>query len=67
MTPSPNHAVLFEPIAIGPKTLRNRFYQTPHCGFGTDPAVDDSRVSRFARRGWVGCRQHASGIGEHER
>jgi dimethylamine/trimethylamine dehydrogenase len=27
--------VLFEPVRIGPKTLRNRFYQTPHePGFG---------------------------------
>jgi dimethylamine/trimethylamine dehydrogenase len=31
----PRHAILFEPIQIGPKTLPNRFYQTPHCsGFG---------------------------------
>ena len=28
---------MFEPVRIGPKTLRNRFYQVPHCsGFGTD-------------------------------
>ena len=28
---------LFEPVRIGPKTLRNRFYQVPHCsGFGTE-------------------------------
>ena len=27
--------ILFEPISIGPKTLKNRFYQVPHCtGFG---------------------------------
>ena len=27
--------ILFEPITIGPKTMRNRFYQTPQCtGFG---------------------------------
>jgi dimethylamine/trimethylamine dehydrogenase len=25
---------LFEPIDLGPKTLRNRFYQVPHCGVG---------------------------------
>ena len=31
----PRHAVLFEPIAIGPKVLPNRFYQVPHAsGFG---------------------------------
>ena len=31
----PRHAVLFEPVQIGPKTLPNRFYQVPHAsGFG---------------------------------
>ena len=31
----PRHDVLFEPVRIGPKTLRNRFYQVPHCtGYG---------------------------------
>jgi dimethylamine/trimethylamine dehydrogenase len=24
------HDVLFEPVAIGPVTTRNRFYQVPH-------------------------------------
>jgi len=33
----PRHAILFEPIQIGPKTLPNRFYQVPHCtSFGTN-------------------------------
>ncbi len=26
-----NHDILFEPVQIGPKTARNRFYQVPHC------------------------------------
>lgn len=26
----PRYDVLFEPVRIGPKTMRNRFYQTPH-------------------------------------
>lgn len=31
------HDILFEPIKIGPKTLRNRFWQVPHCnGAGSD-------------------------------
>jgi dimethylamine/trimethylamine dehydrogenase len=32
MTPArdPHHDILFEPIRVGPKTMRNRFYQTPH-------------------------------------
>jgi dimethylamine/trimethylamine dehydrogenase len=25
------HDILFEPLRIGPKTARNRFYQVPHC------------------------------------
>jgi 2,4-dienoyl-CoA reductase-like NADH-dependent reductase (Old Yellow Enzyme family) len=30
MARDPRHDNLFEPIQIGPKTLRNRFYQVPH-------------------------------------
>ena len=31
----PRHAILFEPVQVGPKTLPNRFYQVPHAtGFG---------------------------------
>jgi len=37
MARDPKHDVLFQPIKIGPKTLRNRFYQVPHCiGAGSD-------------------------------
>ena len=31
MTRDPRYDVLFEPVAIGPVTARNRFYQVPHC------------------------------------
>lgn len=31
MARDPNHDILFEPIQIGPKLARNRFYQVPHC------------------------------------
>lgn len=27
----PRHDILFEPLAIGPKIARNRFFQVPHC------------------------------------
>ena len=27
----PNHEILFEPVKIGPKIAKNRFYQVPHC------------------------------------
>ena len=37
------HDILFEPIRIGPKTLRNRFWQTSHCAVpapsGPAPAI----------------------------
>jgi dimethylamine/trimethylamine dehydrogenase len=37
MARDPKHDILFEPVRIGPKTLRNRFYQVPHCtGFGAE-------------------------------
>ena len=36
MPPAARHEILFEPVTIGPKTLRNRFYQVPHAtGYGT--------------------------------
>ena len=31
MPRDPKHDVLFEPIAVGPKVAKNRFWQTPHC------------------------------------
>ena len=36
----PRYDILFEPVAIGPVTARNRFYQVPHCnGMGyRDPS-----------------------------
>ena len=31
MRRDPKYDVLFEPVRIGPKMMKNRFYQTPHC------------------------------------
>jgi len=31
MTLAPTHKILFEPVKIGPKVAKNRFYQVPHC------------------------------------
>lgn len=31
MPRDPRYDLLFEPVQIGPKTARNRFYQVPHC------------------------------------
>jgi len=37
MPRNPKHDVLFEPVQIGPKTARNRFWQPPQCnGAGTE-------------------------------
>jgi dimethylamine/trimethylamine dehydrogenase len=36
MARDPRYDILFEPVKIGPVTLRNRFYQVPHCnGLGS--------------------------------
>jgi dimethylamine/trimethylamine dehydrogenase len=58
----PNHAILFEPVRIGPKTLRNRFYQVPHCsGFGTDkPWTQAAHRGVKAEGGWAAvCTEYA--------
>ncbi|MBV9169014.1 MAG: hypothetical protein JOZ81_02870 [Chloroflexi bacterium] len=31
MARDPKFDILFEPIQIGPKRMKNRFYQAPHC------------------------------------
>lgn len=51
----PKHDVLFEPVRIGPKTLRNRFYQVPHCtGFGVErPAAQARFRATKAEGGWA--------------
>ena len=57
------HAVLFEPLRIGPKTLRNRFYQVPHAsGFGTDKAASQAAFRAIkAEGGWAAvCTDYAA-------
>ena len=51
----PRHDVLFEPVEIGPKTLRNRFYQVPHCtGFGVQkPFSQAAHRGVKAEGGWA--------------
>jgi dimethylamine/trimethylamine dehydrogenase len=55
MRRDPKYDVLFEPIAIGPKTLRNRFCQTPHCShFGVDlPESHAALRATKAEGGWA--------------
>lgn len=51
----PRYDVLFEPIQIGPKTLRNRFVQVPHCThFGVDfPLSQAAHRAVKADGGWA--------------
>jgi dimethylamine/trimethylamine dehydrogenase len=51
----PRHAILFEPVRIGPKQLRNRFYQVPHCsGFGSHkPGTQARHRGMKAEGGWA--------------
>ena len=52
----PRHSVLFEPVRIGPKTLRNRFYQVPHAsGFGSSRPLTHAAFRGIkAEGGWAG-------------
>ncbi|MDX6598187.1 MAG: dimethylamine/trimethylamine dehydrogenase [Gaiellales bacterium] len=55
MSRDPRHDILFEPVRIGPKTLRNRFYQVPHCtGFGVEKPWSQARHRGVkAEGGWA--------------
>ena len=58
----PRHAILFEPVAIGPKTLPNRFYQVPHAsGFGSAKPLTQAAFRGIkAAGGWGGvCVEYA--------
>jgi dimethylamine/trimethylamine dehydrogenase len=50
----PKYNPLFEPIKIGPKIMKNRFYQTPQCnGAGTDrPGSQGAHRHMKAEGGW---------------
>lgn len=54
MTRDPRFDVLFEPIRLGPKTLKNRFWQVPHCnGAGSDrPGFQAAFRGMKAEGGW---------------
>src|SRR6266446_2168042 len=54
MSRDPKHDVLFEPIKIGPKKLRNRFWQTSHCaGPGAErPGAQAHLRGMKAEGGW---------------
>ena len=56
---NPYYDILFEPVQIGPKTAKNRFYQVPHCngmGHRFPRAMAEMRGVK-AEGGW-GCCVH---------
>lgn len=63
MPRDPRHDILFEEVRIGPKVLRNRFYQTPHCsGFGVSkPRTQAAFRGMKAEGGWAAvCTEYCS-------
>ena len=50
----PRYDVLFQPLAIGPVTAPNRFYQVPHCNGGgyRDPSAAAEMRGIKAEGGW---------------
>jgi len=52
---NPRYDILFEPVRIGPKTAKNRFYQVPHCtGMGFDLPHSVARLREIkAEGGWA--------------
>ncbi|WP_371225826.1 FAD-dependent oxidoreductase [Roseovarius sp. 2305UL8-3] len=65
MPRNPKHDCLFEPIKIGPKTLKNRFYQVPHCiGAGSEkPGTQAANRAMKAEGGWGACCTEYCSIG----
>ena len=68
MTRDPRYDILFESVAIGPVTARNRFYQVPHCnGMGHQmPEAHAAMREVKAQGGWAvvsteECEIHPSG------
>ena len=63
MPRDPRYDVLFEPVAIGPVTAPNRFYQVPHCsgmGFAMPKTLAAMRGVK-AEGGWgVVCTEYCS-------
>ena len=52
MARDPKYDILFEPIQIGPKTMKNRFYQIPHCnGFGSEKPLNQAHFRAMKAEG----------------
>ena len=63
MNREPRYDLLFEPVAIGPVTAKNRFFQVPHCsgmGFAMPRTLAAMRATK-AEGGWgVVCTEYCS-------
>jgi NADH:flavin oxidoreductase / NADH oxidase family len=58
-----NYNILLEPVTFGPKTMRNRFWQSSHCtGYGSDRPGTQARFRGMkAEGGWaVVCTEFCS-------
>jgi dimethylamine/trimethylamine dehydrogenase len=55
MARDPRYDILFEPVKLGPVTLKNRFYQVPHCnGLGADLPYSHAAMRGVkAEGGWA--------------
>ncbi len=55
MSEADRYAILFEPLQVGPKVMRNRFYKVPHCsGFGAErPGAQAALRAVAAEGGWA--------------
>ena len=63
MAADPRYDILFEPIQIGPKTMKNRFYQVPHCnGFGSEKPMNQAYFRAMKAEGGYGgvCTEYCS-------
>jgi len=63
MARDPKYDVLFEPIQLGPKTMKNRFYQIPHCnGFGSEKPMSQAYFRAMKAEGGYGacCTEYCS-------
>jgi dimethylamine/trimethylamine dehydrogenase len=63
MARDPKYDILFEPIKLGPKTMKNRFYQVPHCnGFGSEKPMNQAYFRAMKAEGGYGgvCTEYCS-------
>ncbi len=63
MARDPKYDILFEPIQLGPKTMKNRFYQIPHCnGFGSEKPMNQAHFRAMKAEGGYGacCTEYCS-------